>query len=121
LKYSQPVWKMVLDAANEIGNEAFTAGDIVAKVHETQSNVPTVSIRTYVIGMAPNHPSSKFYPKTRKLYGYFDYLGDGKFKLKTGRADSEAPVISSISACNKEDFLQKYKESIIAWTAKNKD
>jgi hypothetical protein len=121
LKYSQPIWKMVLDAANEIEAEVFTAADIVAKVHETQPKVPTVSIRTYVIAMAPNHPSSKFYPKTRELYEYFNYLGDGKFKLKTGKVASKAPVTNPISTDGKEEFLRKYKESIIAWTAKNKD
>jgi hypothetical protein len=117
LKYDQPIWKMVLDAAKEIKTEVFTAGDIVAKVHETKPDIPTVSIRTYVIGMAPNHPSSKFYPSTRELYGYFDYLGDGKFKLKGDNTIVGPPIPPD----GKEGFLRKYRESIIAWAVKNKD
>jgi hypothetical protein len=121
LKYSQPVWKMVLDAAKEIGLEVFTAGDIVTKVHETKPDIPTVSIRTYVIGLAPNHPSSKFYPSTREQQRYFDYLGDGKFKLKGDTKVDTKIVNPPIPPNGKEAFLLKYKESIIVWAEKNKD
>lgn len=119
MKYSQPIWKMVLDAANEIEKDVFTAGDIITKIHETQPETSAVSIRTYVTAMAPNHPSSKFYPSTRKLHGYFDYLGAGKFKLKLKEGVANSSIKTAYSNKDKEDFLSKYEQSIVAWVTKN--
>lgn len=112
---------MVLDAAKEIEKEVFTAGDIVEKVHEKYTEVPAGSIRTYVKAMAPNHPSSELYPSTHKLHRYFEYLGDGKFKLKQGKGGTKPLLGPSPLSNSREEFLRKYKESIISWATENKD
>lgn len=80
-KYGKPIWKLVLDAAYAIDKEVFTPSDIIQKIHEINPEVPATTIRTYVIAMAPNHPSSHHYPSTHKEHGYFEYLGNGKFRL----------------------------------------
>jgi hypothetical protein len=119
VKYSQPIWKIVLDAATEIEKEVFTAGDIVEKVHEKNPEVPAGSIRAYVVAMAPNNPSSKLYPSTHRLHRYFEYLGDGKFRLlqKKGSPPIRPPPPSN----GKEEFLRKHKERIVSWATRNKD
>jgi hypothetical protein len=81
-KYEKPVWQIVYDAARELKVKTFAPIDLIRKVHKKNIQVPTVTIQTYVIAMAPNHPSSYHYPTTRRLHGYFTYLGNGRFKLK---------------------------------------
>jgi hypothetical protein len=114
---------MVSDAALSIGKEIFTSSEIVSKVRQTQPDVPGVSISTYITAMAPNHPSSKFYPSTARLHGIFEYLGDGKFKLKDP-ATAYPPIINAQKLSNgieeKATFLKKYKETIIRWASTNK-
>jgi hypothetical protein len=80
-KYGKPVWQYVLEAAKEIQLKTFAPTDIIRKVQERNPSIPAVTIRSYVIAMAPNHPSSKHYPSTRRLHGVFTYLGDGLFRL----------------------------------------
>ena len=53
-KYGKPIWQYVLEAANSLG-DIFAPIDIIRKVHSQNSEVPAVTIRSYVIGMAPNH------------------------------------------------------------------
>jgi hypothetical protein len=81
-KYGKPVWKYVLEAARSLESDTFTAMDIIKKVHETNPEIPPVTIRSTVIAMAPNHSFSGHWPSTRKLHGHFEYLGEGRFKLK---------------------------------------
>ena len=123
MKYSQPIWKMVSDVASTIGKDVFTSSDIVAKVHEVHPDVPAVTIRTYVIAMASNNPSSIHYPSTRESHGLFEYLGDGKFKLKVP-ATSDRPIIklpTSKDSLDKGAFLEKYQETITKWASSNND
>ena len=79
-KYGKPVWQYVFEAAKEI-NGTFTAVDVIRKVHEKNSSIPDVTIRSNVIAMAPNHPFSGHWPSTRRLHGLFKYLGEGRFTL----------------------------------------
>lgn len=81
-KYGKPVWQHVFEAAKSLKSETFSPTDIVRKVHEANPEIPSVTIRSYVIAMAPNHPFSGHWPSTRKLHGFFEYLGGGQFKLK---------------------------------------
>jgi hypothetical protein len=81
LKYGKPIWQLVAEAADSLEKEIFTASDIVDKVHETRPEVPEISIKSYVIAMAPNHPFSWHWASTRKNHPYFYYLGNGKFRL----------------------------------------
>ena len=89
LKYNAPIWKLVLRVAQEIGDRVFTASEIVEGVQRKNLAVPARTIRTFVIAMAPEHPSSVFYPYTREHHGYFIYLGKGKFRLKTSKPIDE--------------------------------
>lgn len=77
-KYGKPVWQYVFEAAKEI-NGTFTPIDIIRKVHQKNSRIPDVTIRSNVIAMAPNHPFSGHWPSTRRLHGLFKYLGGGRF------------------------------------------
>jgi hypothetical protein len=81
LKYGKPIWQLVAEAADQQKTEEFTIADIVKKVHEANPAVPEISIRSYVIAMAPNHSFSGHWPSARKNHPYFYYLGNGKFKL----------------------------------------
>jgi predicted heme/steroid binding protein len=79
-KYGKPVWQYVFEAAKEI-NGTFTSIDIIKKVQQKNSRIPDVTIRSNVIAMAPNHPFSGHWPSTRRLHGFFNYLGEGRFTL----------------------------------------
>lgn len=81
LKYGKPIWQLVAEAADRLESEVFTSPDIVREVHETNPDVPEISIRSYVTAMAPNHPFSGHWPSTRNNHPYFYYLGNGKFRL----------------------------------------
>jgi rubrerythrin len=87
-KYGKPVWELVFEAAKSLKTETFTPTDIVNRVHETTPEVPAVTIRSYIIAMAPNHPFSGHWPSTRKLHGLFEYLEEGRFRF---REKVEAP------------------------------
>jgi hypothetical protein len=81
-KYGKPVWQHVFEAAKSLKMQRFSPIDIIRRVHETNPEIPSVTIRSYVIAMAPNHPFSAHWPSTRKLHGFFEYLGDGRFQIK---------------------------------------
>lgn len=81
-KYGKPVWQHVLEAAKSLKIKTFSPMDIIRKIHETNPEIPSVTIRSYVIAMASNHPFSTHWPSTRKLHGLFEYLEGGKFQLK---------------------------------------
>jgi hypothetical protein len=80
-KYDKPIWQYVFEAAKSLKSETFSPTDIIGKVHEANPEIPSVTIRSYVIAMAPNHPFSTHWPSTRKLHGFFEYLGGGQFKF----------------------------------------
>jgi hypothetical protein len=82
LKYGKPLWQLVAEAADQLGAEIFTVSNLVKKVHETNPDVPAISIKSYVTAMAPNHYFSGHWPSIRKNHPYFHYLGDGKFKIQ---------------------------------------
>jgi hypothetical protein len=90
LKYGKLIWQLVAEAADSLGKEIFTASDIVDKVHETHPEVPEISIKSYVIAMAPNHYFSGHWASTRKNHPYFYYLGNGKFRLL--KANDNVPI-----------------------------
>ena len=75
--------------AQEIGDRVFTANEIVEGVQRKNLSVPARTIRAFVIAMAPEHPSSVFYPYTRENHGYFIYLGKGKFRLRASKPIDE--------------------------------
>jgi predicted heme/steroid binding protein len=106
-KFGKPVWQYVFEAAKEI-NGTFTPNDIVRKVKQKNSRIPDVTIRSYVIAMAPNHPFSGHWPSTRRLHGLFKYLGEGRFNLleKDNEDISEVEEIDTEEITIKE--LEKY-------------
>ena len=119
-KYGKPIWEFVLNAAHEINKKKFTPSDIIQKIHETNPEIPTNSIRTYVLAMAPNHPSSHHYPSTHRKHRYFHYLGNGQFRLlrekEAGRLVEEEWKKTKPMENEKEAFLSEYSESILSWT-----
>jgi hypothetical protein len=125
-KYEKPIWKLVLEAAQHVNKKVFMSKDIVQKVHEKYPEVPTTSIRTYVIAMAPNHPTSHHYPATHRLHRYFFYLGSGKFRLKGEEENLQCfqkqrkikPVKNNIES-GKEEFLKGHTDSILTWIEEN--
>jgi len=87
-KYDIPVWKMCEEASRELP-ETFTPIEVIRKIQEKRPNVKPNTIRCHVIGLSPNHPSSKHYTMGREL---FYYLGNGRYRrlYKTG----EKPIPS---------------------------
>ena len=80
-KYGAPIWEIVLEAAKSLDKEVFQPKDVIDRVHRERPEIPATTIRTYVIAMAPGHPSSIHYSSTRRNHPYFDYLGAGRFRL----------------------------------------
>jgi len=107
-KYGKPVWQYVLEAAKEI-NGTFTQTDIIRKVKQKNSRIPDVTIRAYVIAMAPNHPFSGHWPSTRRLHGLFKYLGEGRFTLlkKDTEDTSEAEEIDTKEITEQDRRVKK--------------
>jgi len=95
-KYGKPIWQYVLEAAKELKQKTFAPIDIIRKVHEKNPKIPSVTIRSYVIAMAPNHPSSKHHPSTRKLHCFFKYLGDGLFQLFPKKIEDKMEIEEEI-------------------------
>ena len=125
-KYGKPIWKIVLEAAEELDFAVFTPKDIIDKAHVKYPEVPEVSLRTYVIAMAPEHPSSHHYPSTRRNHSCFKYHGSGTYSLdytltpvvdKTGEEKGQkGPVVRKDS---KAEFQGKYREIIESWTERH--
>ena len=92
-KYGKPVWQYVFEAAKEIDG-TFTAVDIIRKVKQKDSRIPDVTIRSYVLAMAPNHPFSGHWPSTRRLHGLFKYLGEGRFIIAENEEKIDTKEIS---------------------------
>ena len=110
----------MLEAAEELDFAVFTPKDVIDMAHVKYPEIPDVSLRTYVIAMAPEHPSSHHYPSTHKNHRYFKYHGSGKYSLdftltpvvdKTDKG-KEGPVVKG----SKTEFLRKYSEIIETWT-----
>ncbi|MFX1514551.1 MAG: hypothetical protein ACFFCQ_18450 [Promethearchaeota archaeon] len=121
-KYGKPIWELVLDTANQLEKEIFAANDIVDKIHETNREIPKPTIRSYVIGMAPNHPTSHHYVSTHKNHRYFFYLGNGKYRFlkETDHIKMKPKEKRAILPKNEKDFFFKfYSNSILSWTEKN--
>jgi hypothetical protein len=80
-KYGKPIWKLVLEAAYRLDMAVFSPIDIINEAHHLFPEIPDSTLRTYVIGMSPEHPSSHHYPSTRKNHPYFKYHGSGDYGL----------------------------------------
>lgn len=113
-KYGAPIWKIVLEAAKSLDKEIFRPIDIIMKVHQKHPDIPKTTIRTYVIAMAPDHPSSEHYPSTRKNHPYFDYLGSGNYKIIFNLTPECRPLSGPRN--QKERFTEDNKETIRKWT-----
>lgn len=118
-------WQIVLKAAHEFGKEIFSANDLVKKIQENRPDVPVTSIRTYVIAMAPNHPSYHHYPIH---HPHFEFLGNRKYKLMSqeGLPPTAATTLTHCKAdpapvvdTTKGLFLLDYFSIISCWTKKN--
>jgi predicted heme/steroid binding protein len=112
-KYGKPVWQYIFEAAKEIDG-AFTAVDIIRKVQQENSDIPEVTIRSYVMAMAPNHPFSGHWPSIRRLHGFFKYLGDNRFTLlekdNEGIPDADEVESEEITEQEQATFLAEQKK-----------
>lgn len=127
MKYGQPIWMIVLEAARAIEKESFTAKDIIEEVHEKHPEIPATSISAYVIAMAPNHPSYHHYPTH---HPYFEFLGYGEYRLMNNdglritaaQTSTQSKLEKTPLAQNTKDaFLQKYGHITVSWTKQNRD
>jgi chorismate mutase len=116
-------WQLVLKTAQELSLETFTGADIVKKINLTQPEVPAKSIRTYVIAMAPKHPS---YDQYSTHHPCFEFLGNGKYKLMDQHRLSCSPNLAApkqpiaiSSDDRKQVFAQQYGDLIIEWAKQN--
>jgi len=98
------VWQYVFEAAKEIG-APFTVDEVIKKVHQKNSKIPDVTIRSYVKAMAPNHPFSGHWPSIRRLHGRFKYLGEGRFivleKVDTKEGSNQDAQVMFVSELQK--------------------
>ena len=110
-KYGKPIWQFVFEAATTFGPRVFAPIEIIRKVHEKNPKVPGATIRSYVIAMAPNHPTSKHYPSTRKNHPYFNYLGNGRFQMKNINDDD---IVEEIPVLDEEDSQEDSFETTLS-------
>ncbi|MGD0495718.1 MAG: endonuclease NucS domain-containing protein [Candidatus Bathyarchaeia archaeon] len=110
-KYGTPIWLHVFEAARELKSPTFAPNDIIRKVHETNPEIPAGTIRSYVIAMAPNHPSSKHHPSTRKRHGFFEYLDRGRFRLRD-RMDITTEEKTTEENGEEEDTIEENLEEV---------
>ena len=77
-RYSKPVWQMVKEGAEELGE--FTAKDMRAFIKQryTDDNVNELTIGAQVIACSIDHPSAHHYPDTQR---FLRYLGNGRFRM----------------------------------------
>lgn len=112
-RYDTPVWKMCGEAAKSLP-EIFAPVDVIRKVHEQRRHVNSTTIRCQVIASSPNHPCSKHYSTSHRI---FYYLGSGRFRLlkpsdkiveKTTKyyGSANRNVINGTEIPNREDFLE---------------
>lgn len=76
------IMQIVLESAKNLGKDIFTANDIVEKVHESLPNLPSTSVRTYVLAMSSNRDSA---------HHYFDFLGNESYRLISQTLEVPAP------------------------------
>jgi len=76
-KYDIPVWQMIYEATQDLPR-IFRAIDVINKVRAKRPQVKENTIRCHVMGMAPNHSSSKWYGGRYKL---LHFLGNGQYSL----------------------------------------
>lgn len=121
-KYGKPIWKIVLEAAHSLESSVFTAKDVIDRAHEKYPAVPDSTLRTFVIAMAPDHPSSHHYPSTRKNHPCFKFLGSGKYSLdftltpvedKSG-SDGESSDLRGV-------FVRQYGDVVRGWVEEHFD
>src|SRR3972149_5376476 len=108
VNYGKPVWEYVLEAAKELNVETFAHIDIIKKVREKNPSVKAVTIRCHVIGMAPNHPSSKYYPSLRKNHPAFVYLNNGQFRLN----ENQTPVTENTQKSTQGEVEESEREKL---------
>ena len=82
------IMQIVLESAKSLGKDIFTANDVVDKVHESLPNLPSTTIRTYVLAMSSIRDSAH----------HFDFLGNESYRLISQTVEVPAPPRSSCCA-----------------------
>lgn len=77
----KPTWQIIYEIADSLGSPQFTLEDIIAFVNKNKLNIKKTTIRSHLIGMSPNHPSSVHQPFLREKHPIFTYLGGGNYSL----------------------------------------
>ncbi len=76
VKKARPSWLVVKEAVDQLPPH-FSAADVIRKVHETNPDVPSLDIKSAVVGCSPNHPAYRHYSLGHDL---FYYKGCGRFR-----------------------------------------
>ncbi len=82
-KYGKPVWQHVFEAAKSLKSETFSPTDIIRKVHETNPEIPSVTIRSYVIARLQIIPSVDIGRLPASCMAFLNILEKGDSNLKT--------------------------------------
>lgn len=77
-RYSKPVWQMVKEAAEKMGE--VTARDVKDYIRKNyaKDNVNELTINAQVIACSVNHPSAHHYSDSQR---FLFYLGNGRYRL----------------------------------------
>jgi len=78
MRYSKPVWQMVKEAVEKIGE--VTAKDVKEYIRKNypKDNVNELTINAQVIACSVNHSSAHHYPDSQR---FLFYLGNGRYRL----------------------------------------
>jgi len=83
-RYSKPVWKMIEEAVDELGEiTAKDARDYIRK-HYAKDKVNELTIGAQIIACSVNHPSAHHYPDPHR---FLFYLGNGRYRRYDPKKD----------------------------------
>ena len=77
----RPTWQIIYEVSSHLDSVDFTVEDIVQGIKTNGYEEKETAIRSHMIGMSPNHPSSVSQPFLRNNHPVFKYLGGGKYTI----------------------------------------
>ena len=77
----RPTWQIIHEVSSHLESVDFTVEDIIQGIKKNGYEIKETAIRSHIIGMSPNHPSSVHQPFLRNNHPVFKYLGGGKYTI----------------------------------------
>ena len=83
-RYSKPVWQMIEEAVDKLGEITAKSGKQYIKEHDPKDNVNELTIGAQVIACSLKHTSAHQYSDTHR---FLFHLGNGRFRRYDAKTD----------------------------------